>query len=360
MKKDPRGRKRRLSAGMIALRVVAVLLLTVVLLLLTLLTAIFVLEKGPSKAARDMFVSSVRETSAIGFLANLFLTDDEIAAIENTQVEDVYVPTDTTLINIEAPNERSTDPSGHWTLSDLGLTDEDDDGIILDKVAGEGYSGFMLIVRNPARVIMGSVVENFGRRGYTVAELAEHFDAVAGMNAGGFQDPNGQGNGSLPNSTLVFDGTLYYDSWGNGTGFAGFDDKYILHVGQFSRQDIIDNNIQYGAAFGPVLVANGVAKDDSFFNEAVNPRTAIGQRADGAVLMLVIDGRQVTSLGARYSDLVKIMLRYGAVNACNMDGGSSSMMWYQGGYVNNTSSVVGIRPIPSSWLVLKEEAVSHG
>ena len=360
MKKVLRGAKRRLSAGKIALRILAVFLVTVMLVLLTLLAAIFLLEKGPSTAARDMFVSTVRETSAVGFLANFFLTDEEIAAIENTPVEDVYVPTDTTLINIEAPGERSADPSGHWTLSDLGLTDEDDDGIILDKVAGEGYSGFMLIVRNPARVIMGSVVESFGHRGYTVAELVAHFDAVAGMNAGGFQDPNGQGNGSLPNSTLVFDGTLYYDSWGNGTGFAGFDDKHILHVGQYSRQDIIDNNIQYGAAFGPVLVANGVAKDDSFFNEAVNPRTAIGQRADGAVLMLVIDGRQVTSLGARYSDLVKVMLRYGAVNACNMDGGSSSMMWYQGGYVNNTSSVVGIRPIPSSWLVLKEEAVSNG
>lgn len=360
MKKDPRGRKRRLSAGMIALRVVVVLLLTVLLVLFTLLAVIFVLEKGPSKAARDSFVSTVRETSAVGFLANLFLTDDEIAAIESTPMENVYVPTDTTLINIETPEERSADPSGHWTLSDLGLTDEDDDGIILDKVAGQGYSGFMLIVRNPARVIMGSVVESFGHRGYTVAELVEHFDAVAGMNAGGFQDPNGQGNGSLPNSTLVFDGKLYYDDWGNGTGFAGFDDKYILHVGQFSKQDILDNNIQYGAAFGPVLVANGVGQDDSFFNEAVNPRTAIGQRADGAVLMLVIDGRQVTSLGARYSDLVKIMLRYGAVNACNMDGGSSSMLWYQGGYVNNTSSVVGIRPIPSSWLVLKEEAVSNG
>ena len=70
--------------------------------------------------------------------------------------------------------------------------------------------------------------------------------------------------------------------------------------------------------------------------------------------MLVIDGRQVTSLGATYMDLAEIMLSFGAVNACNLDGGSSSMMWYGDGYVNNCASVIGIRPIPTSFLVLKE------
>jgi exopolysaccharide biosynthesis protein len=86
----------------------------------------------------------------------------------------------------------------------------------------------------------------------------------------------------------------------------------------------------------------------------VNPRTAIGQRSDGAVLLLVIDGRQVSSLGATYLDVAEVMLSYGAVNACNLDGGSSSVMWYGGKYINSPCTVVGIRPVPTTFLVLKE------
>jgi len=50
-----------------------------------------------------------------------------------------------------------------------------------------------------------------------------------------------------------------------------------------------------------------------------------------------------------------VLLSYGAVNACNLDGGSSSMMWYEDRYLNNCSSVIGVRPVPTSFLVLKEE-----
>ena len=113
-----------------------------------------------------------------------------------------------------------------------------------------------------------------------------------------------------------------------------------------------EKNIQYGVGFGPVLVANG--EPAGTFTSGVNPRTGIGQRSDGAILMLVIDGRQVSSLGATYQDMTEVFLSYGAVNACNLDGGSSSMMWYQGDYINNCASVVGIRPVPTTFLVLKE------
>ena len=72
------------------------------------------------------------------------------------------------------------------------------------------------------------------------------------------------------------------------------------------------------------------------------------------MLLLVIEGRQLTSLGATYQDLADIFQNYGAVNACNLDGGSSSLMWYQGEYVNTSASVVGIRPVPTTFLVLEE------
>ena len=345
-------------------RLLLVVLETALLLVIALYGVMFVLAKGPSPTARDLFVMSVRETSAMGWLANLYFTDEEIAQIENkTDVED-YVETDTSLIQIPTkatePPEGETVPEAQGPVADeWGLIDEDGDGIIIEEVKGEGYSGYMMIVLDPSRVIMGSVPASYGARGYTVAEMVEKFDAVAGINAGGFEDPNGSGNGSIPETMVVFEGKVYYEGKGTRAGFVGFDSNYVMHVAtRITSTEIREKDIQYGVCFGPVLVANGEACDVNI--SGVNPRTAIGQRSDGAVLMLVIDGRQVISMGATHQDLIDIMLDYGAVNACNLDGGSSSLMWFGGDYINNCASVIGIRAVPTTFLVLKEGVNSNG
>ena len=103
-----------------------------------------------------------------------------------------------------------------------------------------------------------------------------------------------------------------------------------------------------------MLVSNGEPVSSDTLLSGVNPRTAIGQRADGAVLLLVIEGRQARSLGATYADLSDIMLQYGAVNACNLDGGSSSTLWFDGEYINSSASLIGDRRIPTAFLVAKE------
>ena len=81
-------------------RFVLILMETVLLVAMLLYGVMYVLAKGPSPTARDMFVMSVRETSAIGFLANLYFTDEEIAQIEANKNAGEYVETDTSLINI--------------------------------------------------------------------------------------------------------------------------------------------------------------------------------------------------------------------------------------------------------------------
>lgn len=330
-----------------------ILVETVLLLVVALYGVMYVLAKGPSPTARDIFVMSVRETSAIGFIANMFFTDEEIAAIEAAQQIEEYVETDTSLITIQKPQEKPADaPEETGPVADeWGLVDEDGDGIIIEEVHGEGYSGYMMVVLDPSRVIMGSVPSSYGGRGYTVADMVAKFDAVAGINAGGFEDPEGRGNGSIPNTMVVYEGKIYYDYKGVQDGFVGIDENHILHVGKLTPKDVTERNIQYGVSFGPVLISNGEA---ATLTSGVNPRTAIGQRSDGAILMLVIDGRQVISLGATYQDLIDIFQEYGAVNACNLDGGSSSLMWYGGDYVNNCASVIGIRPVPTTFLVMKE------
>ena len=335
------------------------LLTTVLLLAVTLYGVMYVLAKGPSTTARDLFVRSVRETSAVGFLANLYLSEADITEIIQGKDVAEYIETDTSLIQIPQPEQDKNEAQGP-VADQWGLVDEDGDGIIIEDVKGQGYSGKMMIVLDPSRVIMGSVPSSFGYRGYTVAEMVNYYDAVAGINAGGFYDPNGSGNGSIPDTMVVFDGQIYYAESGVSAGFVGFDENYIMHVGKPSVKDIVDKKIQYGVCFGPVLVSNGQVHNPEQLVSGVNPRTAIGQRSDGAVLLLVVDGRQVSSLGATYMDLAEIFLSYGAVNACNLDGGSSSVMWFEGDYINSPSTFVGIRPVPTTFLVLKQGGENNG
>lgn len=340
-------------------RAMLVLLETVLLLVVVLYGVMYILAKGPSPTARDIFVMSVRETSAVGFLADLFFTPEEIAAIEAKEEVEEYEETDTSLIVI--PSEPGGDQTDTGPVADQwGFVDEDGDGIIIDQVRGEGYSGYMMIVLDPSRVILGCFPENFGVRGYTVAQMAQEFGAVAAINASGFLDEGGNGKGETPDAMVVYKGEVYYAGSGLQGGFVGLDSNHIMHVGNLYPGAIRERGIQYGVAFGPVLVANGEMTPQSKWSSGVNPRSVIGQRSDGAILMLVIDGRQLVSLGATYTDLAEIMIDYGAVNACNLDGGSSSLLYYNGEYINNCASVIGIRPVPTAFLVLPKEDNSNG
>ena len=342
-------------------RILLILLETMLLICLALYGVMYVLAKGPSETARDLFVTSVRETSAIKFLADIYFTPEEIAAIETVKETMEYAPTDTSLITISADPATETNKDGWTDVHGVFHADEDGDGIIIEPVKGKGYSGYMMVVLDPSRVILGSVPESYGKRGYVLSEYVRIFDGVAGTNAGGFYDPGGMGDGSIPDSLVVVDGNIYYEKYGCGTegggGIAAIDGNHILHVARsMSHQELIDNDIRYAVCYGPVLIVNGVSASPDSLNISLNPRTAIGQCADGAMLFLVIDGRQVVSMGARYQDLVEIMERYGAVNAVNLDGGSSSMLWFQDHYVNNSSSVIGVRDMPTSIVILKEGA----
>ena len=331
-------KQKKTSALSVILRILCVLLTTLVLLVVLLYSVMY------------LFVRSVRETSAIGFLANLYLSDEEIAEIEKAE-EIAVEETDTSLITVKTDLVSSAE--GHYQ-DDWGYVDDDDDGLILVSVPGETYTGYMLIVLDPSRVVLGCNPDMLGAKGYTVAQYVEMFDAVAGINGGGFDDPNGQGNGSMPNSAIVSGSEIYCAWQGIGKGFVGIDQDDILQVGFTSTEELKTRRIRDGTGYGPVLVANGESVDPEKLASGLNPRTAIGQRSDGAILLLVIDGRQPNSLGATYADEAEIMIRFGAVNACNLDGGSSSLLWFRGEYINNNASVIGIRPIPTSFVVLKE------
>jgi len=80
---------------------------------------------------------------------------------------------------------------------------------------------------------------------------------------------------------------------------------------------------------GPLLSINQREEmlDSSPFNSNRHPRTAVGTRPDGKVILLVIDGRSSNSYGASLPELSKIMRWLGCTSAINLDGGGSSTLW---------------------------------
>ena len=236
-----------------------------------------------------------------------------------------------------------------------GFTDDDGDGLILVEVPGQTYTAYMLIILDPTRVVLGCRPDRIGYKGYTLDDFAAQFEAVAGTNAGGFEDFNGQGDGSTPDSVIVHNGEIICGYFGVGNGFVGIDKDGIIQIDFSHVGDITERNILEGAGFGPVLIRDGeIVNREKLAGSNLNPRTAIGQRSDGAILLLVIDGRQPNSLGGSHLDEAELMLDFGAVTANNLDGGNSSLMWYNGEFINNKAHVIGVRNMPSSFLVLKE------
>jgi len=129
------------------------------------------------------------------------------------------------------------------------------------------------------------------------------------------------------------------------------DSGHKLVVGRMTGKEAIDRGIRDALSFGPILIVNGEPLEIRGAGSGLNPRTAIGQTADGAVLLLTIDGRQPNSLGGTMSDVLELMIRYGAVNAANLDGGTSTTMVYEGKVVNTVSSLYGPRSIATAIIV---------
>ena len=324
-------------------RIFGFMLATVLVIGVAGLGLVYVLERGPSPSLTNLFVRTMEETRRFDFMANIFLTEDEVSQIRMKQEAAPLKEFDSSLITIA-----SADSSGDSSSNTSYPEDEDGDGIIFEEISQSGYTGYLITVLDPKRIILG-VPDSYGGTGLTLEEMVQKYDALGGINAGGFQDDGGSGLGGVPEGLTLVDGKSVGKSSSESI-FVGFDEAGVMYVGYYDDWSANRDGIKNGVCFGPILIMNGEAVNPDSLPSGVNPRTAIGQRSDGAVLMLVIDGRQVHSMGATYADCLNIMLDHGAVNAINMDGGSSTSMYYNGAYVNRNSSKYGARPLPSAFL----------
>ncbi|MEP6590124.1 MAG: phosphodiester glycosidase family protein [Gemmatimonadota bacterium] len=119
----------------------------------------------------------------------------------------------------------------------------------------------------------------------------------------------------------------------------------------------------------PRLVIHGRGLADTALAEAEgtnaslrqrHPRSALGFSRDSSTLILVtVDGRQPSSAGMDLAELSGLMLRLGAWEALNLDGGGSTTLLVAGAVVNRPSDAGGPRPIGNALLVTRKRPTAH-
>ena len=337
-----RRKKQKKNIKQIALtifgRTMLVIFTIVLLLVIGLCMIMNLIFNGPSESARDVLTMSLLEASATKWVPALFIGADTVDEIR-------YGGNDIPTVALPNPGV-TVDPNGSL-ISSSDEWEGHDDGVYIEEVKGGTYNAYVMVIRDPSKVYMATSTEKFSKDipGTRINNQIKTEGAVAAINAGAFYD-NGTATsvvGSVPEGLVVAGGKVV---WSSGqapeNGFAGFNEDNILVVAHsMTASQAMELKIRDGCCFGPALIIDGVINQEAYNSASgYNPRTAIGQRADGAVIFLCIDGRQANSIGGTYADIINIMVEYGAVNACNLDGGSSTVMLYRdqyGLYANDSS-----------------------
>ena len=299
------------------------------LIVITAFSAGMVVAHGPSETMRDMLVLSAMQASATKWVPGLFLPKEKVKEIVDNSYK---INTD----SIDVDEYVGQEDEDEWKDAKNGTK-----LIFLQK---PNFKAYLLMVKDPSRVKVGISSENFATAtgGMRIFKFAEKYNALAVINAGEFSDVGGKGNGAQPIGLTYSFGQKVWGGNGSRT-FMGFtmDNKFVCYEG-ITVKKAEELGVRDAVCFqtGNLLIDH-TEKDGKIDkvnlhygdgNIGAAQRTAIAQRADGTVLMLVTDGRSASSIGATRNDVIDILVEYGAVSAGMLDGGSSAMMYYRDYY----------------------------
>lgn len=323
--------------GGFVLKAMAFLLTGVLALVVTLLLTLSMLCSDSYPSVQRTFVTTILETGQLKFLASWFLSPEEIQSIVNqNSMQEFNNAVNADLINSGSFGEN---------ISNDAIPD-----IEIVEVAKSTYTGTMMIVKDPSRVSLATIYP-WKAQGVTLDQLVTDNDAIAGINGGLYDSSNN--SGGKPYGIIVSNGEIQHNKPHEYPGLVlvGFTEDHILQIVDVSDMTaadveklVADMKIRDAVTFQEEasdannhfvqLIINNETREVNGMGSGLNPRTAIGQRADGSVLMFVTDGRGKSGhLGASSLDLIEVMQEFGAVNAANLDGGSSSCMYYDGEYL---------------------------
>ena len=294
---------------------------------------------GPFQNVKRTVVGTAMATMSHQFIATTFLSKAEIDSI----------------LNSGTASSSAGSSSQSEALSDVKISNLNDKSIEEYDVNTSKFKGYILEIKDPTRINIGCT-NSIGQVGQRTSEIAAENGAVAAINGGGFADNTSSGKlwtgtGAYPQGIVISNGKIIYsevkpDYKVNVTAFTR-GGKLI--VGNYSVNQLMKMDVKEAISFRETLILNGKAL--SVQDEGLNPRTAIGQKADGTIVMLVIDGRQGLMPGATLKEVQNILLQEGAVNASNLDGGSSSTMYLNGEVINSPCDWNGERTVATALYV---------
>jgi exopolysaccharide biosynthesis protein len=224
--------------------------------------------------------------------------------------------------------------------------------IKVEDISGTFWKGKKMYVFDPTTIkVMTPEKPGEGER---ISSMVKRTGAVAGVNGGGFIDPDGLGNGFGAIGPIVASGSLIFiDQDGSiPQHIVGFTKEGTLIIGKYTTDQLKEMEVTEAVSFYPRVIANGkplITSGDGGWGRG--PRTAVGQKADGTVIFIVVDGRQAHSVGATLKEIQDLFLAEDVINAGFLDGGASSELVVQGELLTKPSSRYGERRLPSAFLV---------
>ena len=289
-----------------------------------------VLLYGPNEKFKTWLITTAMSTMNHQYLCKWFYSEEQINEIlDNNYVLESGESTDVTLIKKHNYKYRKDEYESDYEREILDVDDDIDYQIIEFEV--NDCIAHLAVIYDPSKVRV-EVTEYLGVKGQYVTTMAERNDAIIGINGGGFYDPGNMSAGGTPTGITIKNGEIITNGeYGTDTqsgGIIGFtDDDILVLLKNATAEEAINMGVRDAVSWGPFLIVNG---EPSFIRGnggwGYAARSDIGQREDGIVLLLVVDSNSTRTKGADMIDLVEIMQNYGAINAANLDGGTSSVM----------------------------------
>jgi len=293
-------------------------------------TSFVVLLYGPYKGFKEWLITTAMKTMNHQYLCKWFYSEDDINEVMN---ENYIIESDeSTNVNLIKKHKFKYKKDSYKNEYEEAILDvEDDIKYKIIELEVNGCNGYLAVVYDPSLVKL-AVTKGIGYSGQYVTTMTYENNGIIGINGGGFYDPNYNSAGGTPLGITISDGKIItngeYGTNNQGGGIIGFtnNDEFVL-LKNTTANEAIEMGVRDAVSWGPFLIVNGeksFIKGNGGWGYAA--RTAIGQRADGIVLLLVIDSNATRTKGADMVDLTEIMYNYGAINAANLDGGTSSVM----------------------------------
>ena len=300
---------------------------------------------GNFSSFQDWWITTSIATGSHKYFANIFYSDNTIKnVLQNNSITEMAEEVDLNDITFDTNTTQN-----YESIYDEQILDHDPDALYkLIRIDEKNYNGYLVAIYDPSRISLAT--SEYGKK---LTQISKDNDAIVAINASGFSISNSKANG-----IVIKDGKVNSIGGVNrhGGGLIGFTHNNVLMLTTDDSYTAISKGLKDAVEFGPFLIINGKSsKVKGNGGMGVANRTAIAQRKDGIVLFLVIDGRGANdSQGISIEDMIKLLERYKAYNAANLDGGGSSTLVINQKLVNKPKGFYGDeyeRYLPNAWIV---------